>query len=120
MTCTCNAKRESVFDFDRPSNIQRRTITCLECGDVEMTIEAAGDFCYPRSVEDMLDMGLDPYIIEVFGGVGNLRAPMRSVGPTGRDAPRPHDTRPTVEDEQWRRERGEMLEQLAKGNYGQT
>lgn len=120
MSCECNAKRESTYDYDRASNIGRRTVTCMECGDVELVIEPCGDIVYPRNADDMLDLGLDPYIIEAFNGVGDIRSsPMRRAVPALRDAnPRPRETVPSLEDEKWRQERSEILERLAKGDYG--
>lgn len=120
MNCTCNAERRSVVDYDRASNLQRTSVTCLRCGDVEERVEAGGDRCYPQNAYDMLDLGLDPYIIEAFGGVGVLRGSIdnRRAAPARHDASRAAaPQRPTEDDEKWRRERSDMLARLSNGDF---
>lgn len=106
MICETGHRTQTRIDYDPKTRIERRYETCA-CG-VRVEVSVPGGFAFPRTADDLMDLGVDPYILEAFGGqVAEISTSKRRAS-TPRHVSRSradYDGRPSEEDERWRRNR---------------
>ncbi len=88
------------LEYDHSTRIERRFVD----GKLVDACGAKG-IAYPKTRQDLVDLGVDPYIWDAFGGLEQFDPnKKRRAAPAPRDTSRAAaESRPTDEDEEWRR-----------------